>query len=149
MSKIFYHQRRVEFCETDVAGIAHFSSLLQYAEQAEHAFLRSLGTSVLALGQGEQGETISWPRVRVECDFQGVARFEDELQVQLQVGRLGTTSVTYHFAIIGAHGPVSSGKLVSVCCRLDSSRPMASIPIPDGLRQQLSQYLIENQAGSR
>jgi acyl-CoA thioester hydrolase len=149
MSKTFYYQRRVEFCETDVAGIAHFSSLLQYAEQAEHAFLRSLGTSVLALGQGKDGATISWPRVRVECDFQGVARFEDELQVQLQVGRLGTTSVTYHFVIVGGHGPVSSGKLVSVCCRLEESQPLTSIPIPDGLRQKLSPYLIEHQAGSR
>jgi len=42
----FHWVRRVEFCETDMAGIAHFSSFIIYMEQAEHAMLRALGTSV-------------------------------------------------------------------------------------------------------
>jgi acyl-CoA thioesterase FadM len=42
----FHWRRRVEFAETDMAGIAHFSSFIIYMEQAEHALLRSLGTSV-------------------------------------------------------------------------------------------------------
>ena len=42
----FHWRRRVEFAETDMAGIAHFSSFSIYMEQAEHALLRSLGTSV-------------------------------------------------------------------------------------------------------
>jgi hypothetical protein len=40
-------QRRIEFCETDAAGIAHFSPMFPCMEQAEHALFRSLGTSVL------------------------------------------------------------------------------------------------------
>lgn len=44
--KGFHWRRRVEFAETDMAGIAHFSSFIIYMEQAEHALLRSLGTSV-------------------------------------------------------------------------------------------------------
>jgi len=44
--KGFHWRRRVEFAETDMAGIAHFSSFVIYMEQAEHALLRSLGTSV-------------------------------------------------------------------------------------------------------
>ena len=46
MSSAFLWERRVEFHETDAAGIAHFSSLLIFMEQAEHALLRSLGLSV-------------------------------------------------------------------------------------------------------
>ena len=42
----FSFERRVEFCETDSAGIAHFSSLAIYMEQAEHALFRSLGLTV-------------------------------------------------------------------------------------------------------
>ena len=42
----FSYERRVEFCETDSAGIAHFSSLAIYMEQAEHALFRSIGLSV-------------------------------------------------------------------------------------------------------
>lgn len=40
----------MEFCETDSAGIAHFSSLAIYMEQAEHALFRSLGLSVFPQG---------------------------------------------------------------------------------------------------
>ena len=38
--------RRVEFSETDMAGIVHFSNFFRYMETAEHAFYRSLGFSV-------------------------------------------------------------------------------------------------------
>ena len=34
--------RRVEFSETDMAGIVHFSNFCRYMEHAEHAFFRSL-----------------------------------------------------------------------------------------------------------
>ena len=33
---------RVEFCETDMMGIVHFSNFFPYAEAAEPAFYRSL-----------------------------------------------------------------------------------------------------------
>ena len=37
-------QRRVEFSETDAAGIVHFSNFFRYMEGAEHAFLRRWAT---------------------------------------------------------------------------------------------------------
>ncbi|MEL7264077.1 MAG: hypothetical protein AAFP69_04590, partial [Planctomycetota bacterium] len=42
----FSIQRRVEFRDTDAAGIVHFSAFFPFMETAEHAFLRSLGLSV-------------------------------------------------------------------------------------------------------
>ena len=38
--------RRVEFCDTDMAGIVHYSNFFRYMEVAEHEFFRSLGFSV-------------------------------------------------------------------------------------------------------
>jgi acyl-CoA thioester hydrolase len=75
-------QRRVEFCETDAAGIVHFSAFFQYMEQAEHALLRHLGLSVLM--HDEEG-TISWPRVNVHCDFLDAVKFEHLLEVAVRV----------------------------------------------------------------
>ena len=37
MAEAFHYRRRVEFCETDAAGIVHFSAYFQYMEQAEHS----------------------------------------------------------------------------------------------------------------
>ena len=38
--------RRVQFSETDMAGIAHFSNFFRMMEEVEHAFFRSVGLSV-------------------------------------------------------------------------------------------------------
>ena len=47
MSQVFKTERRVEFRDTDAAGILHFTSYFAYMEEAEHALLRHLGTSVM------------------------------------------------------------------------------------------------------
>src|SRR5690606_37511976 len=71
----FTLRRRVEFRDTDAAGIVHFSVYFNYMEEAEHALLRSLGTSVVT---SDAEGPISWPRVAAACEFRGALRFEDE-----------------------------------------------------------------------
>ena len=73
----FVHQRRVEFSETDMAGIVHFANFPRWMEVAEHAFLRSLGFSVhVAAGPSSTG----WPRLKVVCEYLKPLRFEEELE---------------------------------------------------------------------
>ena len=43
----FSATRRVEFRDTDAAGIMHFASFFPLMESVEHEFLRHLGLSVL------------------------------------------------------------------------------------------------------
>ena len=43
----FKATRRVEFSDTDMAGIVHFSKFFQYMETVEHGFFRALGFSVV------------------------------------------------------------------------------------------------------
>ena len=52
--------RRVEFSETDMAGIVHFSNFCRYMEHAEHAFFRSLDRSIVDPALG-----IGWPRALI------------------------------------------------------------------------------------
>src|SRR5205809_824976 len=94
MAVAFNTQRRVEFCETDAAGIVHFSSFFTYMEQAEHELLRQCGTSVI-VEQG--GEKLSWPRVSVECEYTSAVKFEDVLEIATTIERIGRSSVTYAF----------------------------------------------------
>ncbi|MEQ2009187.1 MAG: acyl-CoA thioesterase, partial [Limisphaerales bacterium] len=48
MASEFKALRRVEFSETDMAGIVHYSNFFKYMETAEHAFFRSLGFSIIS-----------------------------------------------------------------------------------------------------
>ena len=47
MSYEFKVVRRVEFADTDMAGIVHYSNFFRYMEMAEHGFFRALGHSVV------------------------------------------------------------------------------------------------------
>ena len=72
MATKFVTTRRVEFSDTDAAGIMHFAAFFRLMEQAEHELLRSVGLSV-----HDVASQISWPRVSAKCDYQSAARFED------------------------------------------------------------------------
>ncbi|HUE69602.1 MAG TPA: thioesterase family protein [Pirellulaceae bacterium] len=136
--KPFRTSRRVEFCDTDAAGILHFSAFFQLMEQAEHELLRSVGLSVVM--SDDQGK-ISWPRVSAKCDFRSAVHFEEELAIDVSIGRLGTKSVTYAFAVTCQGRDVAAGEITSVCCRLRDGQPPEPIAIPDWFRQKLSAFL--------
>ena len=80
MTDEFRTTRMVEFSETDMAGIMHFSNFFRFMESAEHAFYRSKGFSVdeaKSLGLG-------WPRVKAECEYRHPLRFEDTVEIRVQ-----------------------------------------------------------------
>ncbi len=138
----FITERRVEFCETDAAGIVHFASYLCYMEQAEHQLLRSLGLSVCE--PLEDGWHLSWPRVHVECDFQGSAKFEDTLEISVSVLRLGKKSITYEFEFKRGVEAIAKGRVTAVCCNVKSGQPLQSVQVPQkysGLLDRFSKTL--------
>lgn len=143
MPSVFSSERRVEFCETDAAGIAHFSSLILYMEQAEHALLRSLGLSVAPNNTASIDETnathCSWPRVKVECEFHSPTKFEDMISLQTWVGSLGSKSVTYQHRLSVGNSLISTGKMTSVCCTKVGGS-LSSVTIPLNVRELLNPY---------
>jgi 4-hydroxybenzoyl-CoA thioesterase/acyl-CoA thioester hydrolase len=134
----FITRRRVEFRDADAAGIAHFSVYFNYMEEAEHEFLRSLGTSVIFDGPDGQ---ISWPRVAVACEYRGALHFEDEFEIQVRIERLGEKSVTYNFEFAMGSKELARGKITAVCCRLEAGQPPKSIPIPAEIAAKLRSFV--------
>jgi YbgC/YbaW family acyl-CoA thioester hydrolase len=136
--KVFRVSRIVEFGETDMAGIVHFSNFFRYMESAECAFLRSLG---LGVKLDWEGRALGFPRVAASCDYQSPARFEDVLDVDVSVLRLGTKSVTYCFEFTRQGQPIAKGQVTSVCCRIVGEHQWESIAIPESYRDRLKPYL--------
>lgn len=138
MAYEFKMMHRVEFSETDMAGIIHFSSYFRYMEVTEHAFFRSLGLSIntrsTSLGVG-------WPRVHVSCDFEYPLRFEDEVEVHLLVREKTERSLTYDFVFrkfnVDPVVEVARGLLTVVCVKEDESGIMKSVPIPDVIAEKI------------
>ncbi|MGL6074655.1 MAG: acyl-CoA thioesterase [Fimbriiglobus sp.] len=133
--KPFSITRRVEFGDTDMAGIMHFANFFRFMEAAETAFLRSLGLSVSWEADGvRQG----FPRVNATCDFARPARFEDELTIHVVVEKIGRKSVTYRFDFSHAGQPIATGRTTAVYCRATSDHRMESLELPETIRAKLT-----------
>jgi len=144
----FHTTRRVEFRDTDAAGIMHFSAFFTMMEEVEHELLRSLGFSVVM--RDTAGETISWPRVAAQCDFRGTASFEEILDVSVTISRLGEKSVTYAFLVTRGEQSIAEGRLTVVCCKIELNKPPVSISIPTEIREALQQFVessLDNLSG--
>ena len=123
--------RSVEFYETDMAGIVHYSNFFRYMEAAEHGFFRSLGFSVVA---DRANPRIGWPRVHAECDYIQPLRFEDEVEIHLLVNEMKSKALSYLFRFrkLNAAPPlaVARGKLTVVCVTHEADGKMKATPIP-------------------
>jgi YbgC/YbaW family acyl-CoA thioester hydrolase len=131
---IFRTTRRVDFVDTDMAGIAHFSNFFRYMESAEVEFLRSRGLSV---GMDWENQHLGLPRVSASCDFMNPVRFLDVVEISVRVDRIGTKSITYAFEFTKDGQPIATGRIVACCCLVRDNREMEPIPIPQGIRELL------------
>lgn len=138
MAYEFKLQRRVEFSETDAAGIVHFSNFFRYMESVEHAFIRSLGHSVM---MRQLDPPVGFPRVHVACDFQAPLRFEDLVEIHLLVREKKAKVLSYliKFNNLSAQPVVEAarGVLTVVCATHTPDGRLASTRIPPELADQI------------
>lgn len=83
---------RVEWIDTDAAGIHHHTSVVRYAEAAEAQLVRELGLN---------DYFPSVPRVHWEIDYESPLQFGQQVTVVMEVARLGASSMTLGFEIWG------------------------------------------------
>ena len=139
MSETFVTTRRVEFCETDAAGIVHFANFFRYMEAAEHEFLRSLGHHIH--GKTDGLET-GWPRVNATCDYRRPARFGDLLTIRVTIAEVRTRSVRYAFEFLAEGETLATGSLTAAHVEL-AGEEIKAVPSPDDLRAELGAYVTE------
>lgn len=143
MGQPFQTTRRVEFHQTDAAGIMHFAQFYLWMEQAEHDLLRSVGLSVV---HDRPGHTVSWPRVACSCQYFRPVRFEDVVQIAVRVERMTTKSVTYVTTFQLHDHQIARGEMTAVCCEVRQGH-LTAIPIPDSYRQLLTQFQSNGESG--
>jgi YbgC/YbaW family acyl-CoA thioester hydrolase len=148
MAYQFQVTRRVEFSDTDMEGIMHYSNFFRFMESAEHAFFRSLGYSVVL---SRCGLEVCLPRVHAECDYLAPLRFEDEVQIHLLVEKKGSRSLTYLFRFYRGQGAsvveAARGRVTAVCAarQADGSFKAVALPkqISDKIEQAPAHLLVE------
>ncbi len=138
MAYEFRLQRRVEFSETDAAGIVHFSNFFRYMESVEHAFFRSLGYSVMLQ---DHEPPLGFPRVHAECDYQSPLRFEDLVEIHLLVREKKPKTLSYLIRFMNLSVEparvAARGNLTVVCVQKSGDGSFTSTRIPHELAERI------------
>lgn len=135
----FHATRRVEFSETDLAGIVHFSNFFRYMETVEHAFWRALGTSVVMT---QYTPPLGLPRVHASCDYRRPLRFEDVFEMHLKVlekkPRLIRFQIDFRRLEPGPAEDIAIGRLTVVCVAKGADGVMRAVAFPDEIACQIA-----------
>ncbi|MPZ19686.1 MAG: acyl-CoA thioesterase [Luteitalea sp.] len=126
------HRRRVQFYETDLAGIVHFSWYFRYMEEAEHALWRTAGLSV-----APRGSEIGWARVSATCDFQRPLRFEEEFEVWIRVAAVTRKTIKYVCEVTRGDTKIAEGSMTVICVRMRPGEAIEAIDIPSEITARL------------
>lgn len=130
----------VRFSETDASGRFHYTCALKWAEDAEHEIYRSAGVPVVA-----------FPRRAVSATFERPFVDGDTYTVELEVQRLGTSSIAYAWRILDGELVAVTGSHTVVHVD-EAGRPT---PVPEVLRSRLNDLgavaapLTEHAGGTR
>ena len=126
------YQRRVQFAETDAAGMVHFSVFFRYMEEAEHAVWRQAGMDIYA-----NHEERSWPRIAAAFDYNAPLRFQDEFEVRTVIGSISRSTIKWTHTIVRGDVVIGSGSVTAVYVIKNRDGGMKSAEIPGEITSRL------------
>ncbi len=124
------YTKRIEIRWRDMDGFGHVNNAvyLTYLEEARDEFLTQL------LGHDTVGRIVAR---RVDIEFlTGLEQEDDEVDVELEVIRIGTSSVTTSERIVAVSDGRVAARSQSVMVHTDEGRATA-VPLPDEARRLL------------
>lgn len=125
----FVLRRRVQFRETDAAGLVHFSCFFNYMEEAEHALWRSAGLTIF-----DREAEVHWPRLATAFEYHAPLRFEQEFEARIRIVELGERTIRYVCHVSRGEVKVATGQLTAVCVIKRPGEPIRSTAIPAAIR---------------
>jgi acyl-CoA thioester hydrolase len=141
MPEPFVHRLRVRYGECDPQGIVFNANYLLYFDVAFTELWRA------AVGPWQQMVDRGVDAVVADASisFRAPARFDEQLDLRVQVTRIGTTSITTQIDVVREQDALVSGTLRHVCVVADSTvcNAPASTPWPSDIRLGLERFSAE------
>jgi len=136
---------KVRFSDVDRAGIAYYPRVIHWAHVAfEEFFEHFCGVPYATV---LEKENLGFPAVALKTDFIRPCRFGEVLTVQVSLARIGRSSSTFRYVMVGPAGDERVRALVTVVCvRLDTLEPT---PLPEPYRARFAAALVEEAGGGR
>ncbi len=126
---------RVRWAEVDMQKIVFNGHYLTYIDTAFADYVRAIGLPYPDGYVERYGSDIYLRKATLE--YLGSAHYDDELEVCCRVGRLGRSSMTFHFEIYRQAEALIGAELVYVNA-IPST--MTAAPLPEDLRTRILRY---------
>lgn len=127
-----YHFR-VEWGETDTAGIVFSPNFYKWMDQAIHYYFESIGYPLSALVKDEK---IGIPVVESKCSFQKPLYFADKVVLHTTIIELRDKTLKFGHEFIKDDEKVAEGYQIRVLASIGGEKVKA-IPIPQPMRQAM------------
>ena len=130
--------REVRLVDTDATGMVHFAAYVRMMEEAEYAFLRDRGLSVVL--RDERG-TLGFPRLSANIDIVQPVTHGEMIRVQVLLAQLDAKSIEYQFRLVDSVGTTRvRGEFRAACCRFPDQGPPYAILIPESVVAALADF---------
>jgi acyl-CoA thioester hydrolase len=106
----FVWKSRIRFVDTDASRRIHYTALFRHFEAAEDEFFRALGHPY-----DMEHSAAVYPRVHVEADYTAALVYDDAVDIEVLVERLGRSSYTLAFRVMKTGAEAARGKITVVC----------------------------------
>ena len=134
----FRSKQKIRFGDIDRAGIVYYPRFLHYF----HVALEEFFDNSLCIGYPSMvnQHNIGLPTVHLETDFKGPLRYGDKIEVEVNVLKLGNSSIRFGYRVFrqGEDTPRVTGHNITVCVNMET---FEKTRIPDFLRECLEKYL--------
>ena len=125
----------MQFSETDVAGIVHFSNFFRYFEDAEHELWRQAGLSI-----HPEKSPIGWPRVAASCEYHRPLKFEQPFDVDVRISEITRRTISYAGEITSNGERIATGSWKIACVNKLADGTMRSADIPEDVANRLKPF---------
>jgi YbgC/YbaW family acyl-CoA thioester hydrolase len=126
---VFIYRTQIRLKDTDATGVLYFSEQFKFALEAFEEFLKERGFSFRELTKSP----FLLPVVHAEADYKVPMMVGDPVEVQLQVAKIGTSSITLHSLLRDPERNIEVGKVELIHVLVDRAT-RKTVPIPDDLR---------------
>ena len=128
----FETEIRVRYDEADPMGLVHHANYLRYFEHCRIEMLRATGGSYRQVE--ETGEFVVV--VRADVRYRGSAKYDDVLNVQLEIAKIGRAKVEHHYTITRDSELITEAVLTLAV--IDKNGNV--LPIPDWMQHSVNPH---------
>ncbi|HEY2329398.1 MAG TPA: thioesterase family protein [Verrucomicrobiae bacterium] len=134
MTGPFRHTHRVNYAECTVGNHIYHSRYLDLLEAARGEFLRSLGTTVLAL----QDADFIFPVIEARLRYKFPARYDDLLAIEIRPTLVERVRLNFGHRILNQDGKLILEAETFHCCTSRDEKPKR---LPEELVEKLAAHL--------